>query len=95
MLTMMARLSVRPDKAAEMAALLTALAAESRKEAGCIRYTVYQHALKPTEFTTLEEWRDQAAVDFHMQTPYIAAAFAKAPELVTAAPDISPWTPLG
>ena len=39
-------------------------------------YDLYESAATPGVFVTVERWTDQAALDAHMQSPHIAAAFA-------------------
>lgn len=38
---------------------------ESRKEKGCIMYTLHQDMDDPTIFLTLEEWADEEALNQH------------------------------
>ena len=83
-----ARIVSKPDKVEDTRALMTGLAGDTRREAGCVRYEVMQNRANPTEFTTFEEWKDEAAIGAHMASPHIAAAFAKAPALLAEPPDI-------
>jgi len=53
--------------------MLRRLAEESRREQGCLRFDVLQHAMRANHFTVVEAWRDQAALDFH-----VAAAHTRA-----------------
>ena len=40
------------------------------KEPGCILYQVHQSQESPTDFMVYEVYRDQAAFDAHINTPY-------------------------
>jgi quinol monooxygenase YgiN len=51
-------------------ALLTELAETSRKEPGCIRVDVLQHAMRANHFTVVETWASQAALDAHAAAPH-------------------------
>ena len=45
-------------------------AREAVKEPGIIRFEVFQDQEDPTRFSLLEIYHDQAARDFHLQTPH-------------------------
>ena len=53
-------------------AMLTQLAEESRKEPGCIRVDVLQHAMRANHYTVVETWASRAAYEAH-----VAAAHTK------------------
>lgn len=84
----LARVEARPSRAAELAAALAALVAPTRAEPGCLRYELLQAADDPDCFVFVEEWRDRAAVDAHIASPHVQAAFAAAGMLLAAPPDI-------
>jgi quinol monooxygenase YgiN len=81
------KLAARPDKLAEVTALLQHLAAQSRKEAGCLGYQVLQNGSDPGDFVLVEEWSGNAALDAHMTTAHVQDAFAQAPALLAKAPE--------
>jgi quinol monooxygenase YgiN len=60
----------------------------SRAEAGCLSYHFYEDVLEPNAFFFYEEWKDQAAVDFHFKQPYCLAFIAKAREIAIGEPKI-------
>ena len=95
MIKVMATLIARHDKIEETKAALGSLVAPTRAEAGCISYELFQADSDPTEFVTIEEWTDQAAIDGHMASDHIAAALAAAPEILAADPKITNYTPVG
>ena len=49
----------------EAPGMLRRLAEASRKEAGCIRFEVLQHAMRRNHYTVFEIWQSQAALDAH------------------------------
>ena len=53
--------------------LLRRLAEESRRDEGCLRFDVLQHAMRLNHFTVIEAWRNQAALDAHAATPHTKA----------------------
>lgn len=81
------KLAARPDKLGEVAALLQHLAAQSRKETGCLDYQLLQNSSDPCDFVVLEDWDGNAALDAHMTTPHVQDAFAQAPDLLAKAPE--------
>lgn len=90
-----AKLTARSDKISEARALLTELAAASRGEIGCGHYEVLQNAAEPQIFVLFEEWSDAAALDAHNATAHVQAAFAKAPALLSAPPDLARYARIG
>src|SRR5215831_5387135 len=48
--------------------LLERLATASRKESGCLRFDVLQHASRKNHFTVIEAWKTRKALDDHVQT---------------------------
>lgn len=74
--------------------LLAALVEQSRQEAGCVRYELYQQAATPHVFQTVEQWKDEAAAKAHMGTPHVGAAIAAARPLFAAPPEILAYTKL-
>lgn len=84
----LAKITAQPDKIEALKSVLADLVAPSRAERGCISYGAYQDSGDPAEFVTVEEWEDDAAVDAHMTTAHVQAAFAKAGALLAKPPDI-------
>jgi len=92
MIKVMATLIAKADKVDETKAALSSLVAPTLDEAGCISYALFQSDADPTEFVTIEEWADQAAIDTHMGSEHIAAALAAAPDILAADPKITNFT---
>jgi quinol monooxygenase YgiN len=90
-----ARLTARPDAVAELRALLLGLLEPTRRESGCLRYTLLHHPTDPTDFTFVEEWASEAALDGHFSTPHLQAVLAQAPLLLAAEPDIRRYVLIG
>ena len=94
MIHVLARITVKPESAAAAREILTKLVAETRKEAGCKAYELFQRADAPHEFQTVEQWVDQASVDGHMKSPHIAAALEAAGPMFSAPPAIHSYEKL-
>lgn len=57
----------------------------SNAEEGCISYQLFQDPFNKNRFSIIEEWKGQAAIDFHFSTPHFKA-FAEALNPLVAAP---------
>lgn len=53
-----------------------------RQEDGCLSYALLEDRDRPGRFMTFERWRDQAALDAHMQSPAMAALAPLIPDLL-------------
>jgi quinol monooxygenase YgiN len=83
-----ARFTAKPESVAALRTLLVGMLAPTRQEAGCIRYELLNNRNDPTDFTFVEEWADQAAIDAHMQTPHLKAVVADSAPLLAAPLDV-------
>ena len=84
----------RADKADDVRAALTELVAETRKEPGNVHYMLNEDPKNVGHFYFFEAYEDQAAVDAHMKSPHLAAAFAKVGSLLAEKPVITETKPL-
>lgn len=50
--------------------LVAELVRESRKEAGCISYSLFEDCSDPTHLTFIEEWKDEDAIAIHNATSH-------------------------
>jgi quinol monooxygenase YgiN len=57
---------VPPPRKDDCEAALKALAADSRKEPGVVRFEVFQQSSRPNHFTVVEVWKNQKAYDDHL-----------------------------
>ncbi|MFB5676471.1 putative quinol monooxygenase [Paenibacillus terreus] len=80
MIIIHANLNVLPEKREAFLKLTEELVKASQAEEGNQRYTLMQDVNDPNKFTMVEEWKDQAAVDFHNQTTHFQSFVAAAPE---------------
>ena len=81
------RLAARPDTVEALKPVLLELAAQSRQEKDCISYHVLQNQADACDFTLVEEWTSEAALDAHLKTQLVASAFAEGGPLLAAPPD--------
>lgn len=83
-----ARITAQPGKEAQLEAILRALVTPTRDEAGCISYQLLRHQGDNTEYTFVEEWQSNAAIDAHFETPHLQNALLQVADLLACAPDI-------
>jgi len=60
----------------------------SRREPGNVSYAFYEDAMIPGRFFFYEEWKDQAAIDFHFKQPYCIEFIAQARAFASSPPEI-------
>lgn len=89
-----AKITAKPEKVAEVRALLLGLVDETRKEKGCISYELLQNISDRGDLTFVEEWASDSAFDAHLETPHVQAALSKAESLLAGDPDIRRYTAL-
>ena len=87
-LRVVAGIKARAGKVNELLSVLSGLVGPTRKEPGCVQYTLLQNNEDPTDFTLIEEWRDNKALESHFATKHFKDALRKMPNLVAAEPDI-------
>ena len=87
-LGVVARIKAKSDKIREVSELLSALVGPTRKEPGCITYELLQNRNDQTDFTFVEEWASDSALDSHSISDHIKALAPKLRPIVTEPPDI-------
>ena len=90
-----ARIVSKPDKIEEVRSVLLDLVGPTRKETGCISYQLLQNKSDPTDFTCVEEWASDTAIDAHFTTPHLHEALSKAASLLASDPDIRRYFIIG
>ncbi len=83
-----ARLTAKPDCADKVLSILRAVVEPTRQEAGCISYQLLQNRADSTDFTFVEEWVSDGAIDNHLAATHIQEALVRLAGLLSAAPDI-------
>ena len=87
-LRVIAKVKARPGKVNELLSVLSSLIEPTRKEPGCISYTLLQNNEDPTDFALVEEWQNSTALQSHFAAQHFKDALVKLPNLVAAEPDI-------
>lgn len=94
-LHVVATIPARSEAVDAIRAALQDLAAATRQEDGCLAYDLYESAAAPGTFVTVERWADQSALDAHLASPHVAAAFAAAEGALAGDVAIHPLLPVG
>jgi quinol monooxygenase YgiN len=89
-----AKLQARAGKEEVLRQMLEQLVEPTRKEKGCLRYSVMQERQNPLVLTLLEEWETEADLNTHLALPHLQKIFAVLPELLAAPPDIARYKKL-
>jgi quinol monooxygenase YgiN len=67
-----------PGHESEVAEIFTKLQAASRQEPGCLMYIVHRHKDDPRHFFIYEQYRDEASLEAHRNTPHFQEFAIKA-----------------
>ncbi len=89
MIVITGKATVTPDKVEAFRPVAERQVTLSRKEEGCLNYGYYEDAMAPGTFLFYEEWKDQAAVDFHFAQDYCLEFMAAAGELSSTPPKVN------
>lgn len=88
MIRVVAHLTSKPETVDETRSALEAFVDPTRAEAGCIVYELMQNNADPTDFTFVEEWESDEALDAHLASPHITAFKERVSDLLSCDPDI-------
>ena len=70
-LTLVVPIKTKSEHRSEVRRLLLELAQQTRKEVGNVKYLIHEVSDHPNEFMIYEVWKNQEALAFHMQQPYL------------------------
>ncbi|MEV0261918.1 putative quinol monooxygenase [Streptomyces sp. NPDC050617] len=86
---------LRADRADEARKLITSMVERSRREPGCLSHEAHEAVGDPLTLVLIEKWASQQDLDSHNQEPWLAESLGRLVELLTGAPEIQVFTPLG
>ncbi len=88
-LTVVARIHPKPGRESEVEGLLVKMAAAVRQhEPDCLVYRPHRSTAEPTVFYFYEQYRTDAAFEFHRTAPHLAAPRARMRDLVARPTEI-------
>ena len=88
MIVVVGRVQTDADKREALMRVGQAVAAASRKEAGCISYRLYEDTELENEFVFVEEWESSEALQRHFTTPHVGEFMQAIPATVVGPPDV-------
>ena len=83
-----ARFLAKAGKEDQLKGVLNSLIARTRRELGCYQYDLLINANEPREFSFVERWDGDKALDQHLAADYVKAALTKVESLVEGPPEI-------
>jgi quinol monooxygenase YgiN len=89
-----AKLQARAGQEETLRKLIEQGVESTRKEKGCLRYTLMQDRQNPLVLTLLEEWETDADLNTHLALPRLQKIFAQLPEILSAPPEIARYRKL-
>ena len=89
MIVVIGRVRTDADRRARLIEIGQTVANESRQEAGCISYALYQDTEDENAFLFVEEWHDEAALRRHFTTAHIAEFMSTVRSALVTEPDVN------
>ena len=85
--TVVARLTIKKEVVESFVQFAQKIVEETRKEAGCISYGLYKDCIsQEAEFIFYEEYKDQAALDYHNKSEHLKQFFSNITPLLAGKP---------
>ena len=81
MVKVIAKFTIKEDKIEGFKSLVSELITETRKEAGCIAYQLYEDQTDKKLLIFVEEWESKAALQEHMHSKHFTEVMPKLTEL--------------
>lgn len=88
MITIVAKCSVKPSAVDEFLELALSLVHASRAETGNMSYDFFRDLENPAQFTFIECWKDQEAINLHNTSEHFVTFGEKASPFFSAPLDI-------
>lgn len=80
--TIIGTVAAKPEKRAELLTILAGFVAPTRGEPGCINYDFHHDADDPNIFVFYENFVDEAALERHLDMPYLKPLLDRSDELL-------------
>lgn len=94
-LTLIARLTAKPEHAEALGNGLRKLIFPTLKEEGSIGYVLHRDNDDPTVWILYETWRSRADLDAHFAQPYTKAMLSRFPDLLAKDMELTFATAVG
>lgn len=93
-LTLIARLTAKPDAAESLGEGLRGLIAPTLREEGALEYRLHRDADDPNVWILFESWRSRGDLEAHFEQPYTKAVMSRLPDLLARDMELSFATPV-
>lgn len=93
-LTLIARLTAKPDQAETLGEALRGLVQPTLTEAGAMEYRLHRDNDDPSVWILYETWRSRADLDAHFGQPYTKAVLDQFPDLLARDMELTFGTPI-
>lgn len=92
MIKVIAKMSIKEDKVEGLINSILGSVEETRKEAGCMEYNLFQDVNIRNEFTFVEEWDSPEALKSHMNSKHFQEMISKLTEIMNKEMEVSVCT---
>ena len=87
-ISLVALVVARPETAGLVRESLMALAAPTRREAGCLAWVLHECSEAPGTFITIESWANDDSIATHLSSAHVDAASARLMPLLASPPRV-------
>jgi quinol monooxygenase YgiN len=77
MVTLIAKLTAKPEKTADLEKVLRSFVDPTRSEKGCLEYHLHRSVDQSNVFVFYEVWQDKETLDVHLAMPYLSKFWAE------------------
>ncbi|MDR3271038.1 MAG: antibiotic biosynthesis monooxygenase [Peptococcaceae bacterium] len=95
MVKVIAKNFILPEHVSTAKSLFQELISATRQENGCIAYRLFLNTQDPSEYTFIEEWASQEALDRHINTTHFQTLLPQIGQLAAKPGEISVYTEFG
>jgi quinol monooxygenase YgiN len=92
--TVIARFTPTPERAAQLQALLAGMVAPTRSEPGCHLYDLFTAHGDDTEFVLIERYEDTPALEAHRASAHYKSYRAQLPDMLAKPIDVTVLAPV-
>jgi quinol monooxygenase YgiN len=90
-LKVIATINALKGKEKDLQDVLLKLIEPTRKETGCISYTLLNNIANQSEYTFFEEWKTEKDLEAHMQSSHFQEAVSSLDGLIASEPEIKQY----
>lgn len=92
MIKVIAKITIKEEMIDTLKSIIPSLVAETRKEAGCILYQLFQDLNNKKVFAVIEEWESSEALQKHMNSKHFQEAMPKMSEIQEKDTEVTIYT---